>query len=131
MPASAAMNRFGGVPAMIRLVSGLSPAVSCGTDADFTVLPVLAVKASRIVLSAAISLSFDQVWNSVSSTALAAIGADAERERRGRPHQYRDEVALSLSLFCLFRPTSDARSGRRKRSSCRCGKLIAHRLADA
>ena len=68
------MNRFGGVPATMRLVSGDSPAVSCGTEAVLTVLPVFLVKALMMVLSAAISLSLDHVWNRVSSRALAVMG---------------------------------------------------------
>jgi hypothetical protein len=60
-PASAAMKRFGGVFATKRLTRGLSPAVSCGTEAATMVLPVVAVNLSTMVLSAAISLSLDQL----------------------------------------------------------------------
>ena len=67
------MKRFGGVPATKSETSGLSPAVSCGTEAAVMVFP-LASKAWTMVLSAAISLSFDQVWKSVSSAAFATKG---------------------------------------------------------
>ncbi len=54
------MKRLGGVPATKRLTRPLSPPVSCGTEAAWMVFPS-AWNASTIVLSAAISLSVDQV----------------------------------------------------------------------
>ena len=53
------MNTFGGVPATIRLTSGLEPACSCGTDISVILLPRDS-NSLTITLSAPISLSFDQ-----------------------------------------------------------------------
>ena len=57
----------------VTVVSGLSPAVSCGTEAVFTVFPI-ASNGFRMAFRAEISLSFDQVWKNVRSAALAATG---------------------------------------------------------
>ena len=59
--ASAAMKRLGGVPATKSETSGLSPAVSCGTETAVTVFP-RDWNSLTMVLSAAISLSFDHEW---------------------------------------------------------------------
>ncbi len=78
------MKRLGGVPATKRLISGLSPAVSCGTEAAVMWLP-WASNGLMIALSALISLSFDQVWNSVRSVAPAAQGRAPRARASGIP----------------------------------------------
>ena len=55
------MKRLGGVPATKSETSGLSPAVSCGTETAVTVFP-RDWNSLTMVFSAAISLSFDHEW---------------------------------------------------------------------
>src|SRR5579862_6151535 len=113
-PASASMNRLGGVPATIRLTKGLSPAVSCGTDAALMVFPVFASNVLRITFKAPISLSFDQVWNNVSSTA-AAGAADSNNAAEPPNRTLRNVIVSSLCGLppvktALFRASPSHRS---------------------
>ena len=88
------MNTFGGVPATIRLTSGLDPACSCGTAISVILLPC-ASNSLTITLSAPISLSFDHEWNSLSSVA-AAVANGAAPIARASPSAVKSLLDVSL-----------------------------------
>src|SRR5581483_11339654 len=129
VPASAAMKRFGGVPATISAVSGLSPAVSCGTEAVLTVLPI-ASNGLRIAFSAEISLSFDQVWKNVSSAALAASGTMPIAMAAAAPISLCRKFIVSLPLGFLGTCLHSTAVAAVKDVQLFTRKTHPHRLAD-